>query len=413
MTQFYRSLFPQGAGISGAVAGGCLAGLAGFLVLPVSSLACTPVFDDNLSSGSTLGAQYGGSFVAGGWSPQGGTLIYNLATEVSSGRATFQITGLEEHDLSQSDLLEGFTSHDGSFTDGIVDQFLQVKMAGDIYDGYDGRVKLQLGMEYGVSGTGELGGWTGERDWSASETHEFAVEWGEGWSEMFIDGASVVGVDYTPEAGGYIPIRSLRIPNNGSYTNDWLLANVVYGRVTLCSEVVEVPPVLDAFSITPAVLTWGESWTVSWSVSGSVDAIFVCGAPVAGGGTLCQPLAGASGTTSLSSLTLAAGDWYAWLQASGPGGTATGSPTVVTVLPVSGGDDDTVPADDDTAPTDDDTASADDDAAGGDDDSDPLPPGEDEWNGACGCDASSGSPGAGLAGFLWGAWLGLRRRRVW
>ncbi len=97
-------------------------------------------------------------------------------------------------------------------------------------------------------------------------------------------------------------------------------------------------------------------------------------------------------------------------------------------LPEEGGDDDTPPPDDDTTPMpdddstpvsdddstpppDDDTTVADDDASASDDDTtSPLPPGNDDYSGACGgCNASEshGVPGSfWILGWMWG-----RRRR--
>lgn len=388
-------------------------------LLPMPARACAVQFDDDLSTGTTVADRHGGSFVAGGWRPQGGSLVYDLPMAVPSGRLTFLVSGLEEHDLSQSDLVEAFTSWGGSFSDGLVDQFLQVKMAGDIYEGYGGRVKLQIGMEYGASGTGELGAWTGERDWNAGDTHEFLVAWGGGWAEMYVDGVSVVGVDYSPEAGGVIPYTSVRLPNDGSYANDPLLSDVVYGRVSLCAEEVPAPPVVDAFDIAPLELAQGEAFTVGWSVSGSADSVSICGAPSSGGEAGCIALPGAAGSTGVSSETMAPGGWRAWIAASGPGGSAVSAETEVTVheagwVPSSDDDttapdDDSVSPDDDVGPTDDDTGPADDDAAA---DGGPEGQESEEWSPECGCGRAGSAPGNGvLAGGAAAAWAGSRRRR--
>ncbi|MCK6527520.1 hypothetical protein L6R50_08125 [Myxococcota bacterium] len=382
-------------------------------LLPLPAYACTVLFDDDLSSGTTVADRYGGSFVAGGWRPQGGSLVYDLPVPVTAGRLAFVVTGLEEHDLSQSDLAEAFTSWGGSFSDGLVDQFLQVKMAGDIYEGYAGRVKLQIGMEYGASGTGELGAWSGERDWSAGDTHEFVVVWGGGWAEMSVDGVSAVGVDYSPEAGGVIPYTSVRVPNDGSYANDPLLADVVYERVSLCAEEVPAAPVVDAFDIAPMELAQGEAFTVGWSVSGPSDSVSICGAPVSGGEAGCIALPGAAGTTDVGSETMAPGGWRAWIAASGPGGSASSPEVEVTVheagwVPPS--DDDTPAPDDDSVPPDDDASPSDDDAAV--DGGSPEGQASEEWSPACGCGGAGPAPGSlAVAGGVAAAGMGSRRRR--
>ena len=75
--------------------------------------------------------------------------------------------------VAQHDLLELFSSSYGTFSDGTRDNFLQVKFAGDIYDGYDGRVKLQAGPEW--YGDAECGGWTSEYDWNPDGSYDFTV----------------------------------------------------------------------------------------------------------------------------------------------------------------------------------------------------------------------------------------------
>lgn len=146
------------------------------MLLALSSLAfpCTGYVYDDYGDGSTDGRQDGGTFVTGGWRPDGGSITYDLP-DLASGTVTFRLSNVDERGVSQHDLLELFSSRGGTFSDGTRDNFLQVKFAGDIYDGYDGRVKLQAGPEW--YGDAECGSWTAEYDWNPDGSYDFTVSW--------------------------------------------------------------------------------------------------------------------------------------------------------------------------------------------------------------------------------------------
>lgn len=276
---------------------------------------CTPLVNDDLTDFSTDGAVTSGRFDVGGWVAEGGYILYNLPSPAPAGEMEIVVRGLEEAGVGQSDLAEMFSGFDGSFTDSAADQFLQLKFAGDVYDGYDGRIKLQLGMEYGLSGTSELAEWSDMRDWSAGDRHTLRATWGDGWSTLSIDGAVAAEVDYTEEAGGYIPFQSLRIPNNGSYTYDPLLSQLTFEHVSLCGELETAEPAaFTSFDIQPRELTQGDVVTVTWSTTGPVDSVVACAA--SGGTQTCTgSLGGASGSSSFSSGSMAPGTWSTWMAA--------------------------------------------------------------------------------------------------
>lgn len=303
------------------------------MILLATSLAfaapCTTLVNDDLRDGVADGNRWGGYFTGDGWVADGGSIVYDLAAVAASGRFEIVLRGLEEAGVSQSDLAEMFSSFDGSFTDGRTDQFLQVKFAGDIYDGYDGRIKLQIGMEYGVSGTGELAMWSGENDWSAGDWHTLAVEWGDGWGQMWMDGNLFASVDYSPENGGYIPFVSLRIPNNGSYTYDPLLAGLTFGSAWLCGEIA-TPPSVSSWDLSPREIAAGDAVNVQWAVDGTVTSVLACGRPDAGGDTVCSAnLGSASGSTTIPTDGMAVGSWTTWLDVNGGAATGASIPLVI------------------------------------------------------------------------------------
>ena len=114
------------------------------LVLTSLAFPCDWFIYDDYGDGSADGRVYGGTFVSGGWRPDGGTIVYDLP-DVVSGYINMRVSNIDESGVAQHDLLEMFSDYDGSFSDTRRDNFLQVKFAGDIYEGYDGRVKLQAG----------------------------------------------------------------------------------------------------------------------------------------------------------------------------------------------------------------------------------------------------------------------------
>lgn len=125
---------------------------------PTSS--CEILVDDDLGDGSSTGTVEGGSFVAGGWRPDGASLFYDFP---SSNRGYYSVVvhGIDEAGVSEHDLAELFTGPGGSFSDGSVDHFMLLKVAGDIYPGYAGSMKIEIDQEYSSD---EVGSWTGEND---------------------------------------------------------------------------------------------------------------------------------------------------------------------------------------------------------------------------------------------------------
>ncbi|MFZ5478082.1 MAG: MYXO-CTERM sorting domain-containing protein [Myxococcota bacterium] len=305
------------------------------LLLPLTRLAlatCTPLVDDDLTDGRTDGDAWGGHFTSDGWESDGGSLVYDFPSSATNGRFEVVLTGLEEEGVSQVNLAEMFTSHDGSFSDSVADQFLVLKIAGDIYGGYDGRIKLQVGMEYGLSGTGELSEWTDMNDWHPADEHTLVVEWGDGYTSLEIDGRVGAEADYTPESGGAIPFLSLRLPNNGSYTYDPLLAGVTYSYAYVCAEVAGAPATIDAFDVAPRELALGDPFTLDWEVSGSVTDVIACGTNTTTGQSLCTASLGdASGSVAIDSADVGEGEWTTWLEATGGGVTVTSDPVELTV----------------------------------------------------------------------------------
>ncbi|MBM4391340.1 MAG: hypothetical protein FJ090_09470 [Deltaproteobacteria bacterium] len=186
---------------------------------------------DDYSDGSTDGRRSGGTFVAGGWRPDGGTIVYDLPN-FASGRITMRISNVDESGVSQHDLLELFSGADGSFSDSRRDNFVQVKFAGDIYDGYDGRVKLQAGPEF--YGDIEVGSWTSEFDWQVDGAYDITVSWGDTSGSLDVGGVMSTSIDYSYY--GTLTMATLRVPNDGSYARDGLMDDIVIAGVSLCTD---------------------------------------------------------------------------------------------------------------------------------------------------------------------------------
>jgi hypothetical protein len=294
--------------------------------------ACETLIDDDLTDFATDGDVSGGSFSGSGWAPDGGTMVYNLPYGVDNGSFSVTLSGIEEDGLSQNDLAEMFTGYDGSFSDGETRSFLQLKMAGDVYDGYAGRIKMQIGGEYGDL---ELAEWSDERDWSPSATHTITVTWGDGYATMKHDGTVVAEVDYLAYNSGYVPFESLRIPNDGRYAYDPVADQLEYTHVTLCGEpeVVPAAPVVDSFDLQPRELAQADAMTLTWGVSGDVTTVQACGAARTTGEVVCGALTGASGTTTVGSEVLAVDTWDVWLAAEGAGGSAVSATLELVVHP--------------------------------------------------------------------------------
>lgn len=394
------------------------------LALPAQA-TCNTLFDDDLTDGASDGDVSGGSFAGDGWWPDGGTMVYNFPTPVDRGSFEITLAGLEEAGLSQNDVAEMFTAHDGSFSDGLSHSFLQLKMAGDVYDGYAGRIKMHIGGEYGDM---ELAEWSDERDWNPDDTHTISVSWGEGYVWMEHDGRVVAEVDYTAYNGGYVPFETLRIPNDGWYAYDPVADQLRYQHVWLCGEDAEVPdpPTIDAFDVQPRELAFYEPFALSWTVGGELDSLQACGQARSTGAQACAALSGASGSYGVASEVLSVDTWDVWLEASGPGGSTVSGTLAVTIheagwTPSSGGGDSGVVDGGDSGGAGD----SGDDEETGSGGLDTAGPGEDPRTGAtpgethdvgevgCGCrvggDAPAGLAALGLAGLA--GLAGARRRR--
>jgi hypothetical protein len=282
--------------------------------------SCEVFYDDDLTDGSTDGYDDGGSWSGSGWHPDGGSMVYNFPFPVDRGRFELTLAGLEEAGLSQTDVGEMFSAHDGSFSDGRRLSFLQLKMAGDVYDGYAGRIKMHIG---GVHGEMELAEWSDERDWSPADVHVIAVTWGDGRVYMEHDGSVVADVDYSVYNGGYVPFESLRVPNDGRYAYDPVMSELRYLHVRVCGDPGELPdpPVVDLFDVQPRELAQGAAFTLGWSVRGDWSGLQACGRARTSGELLCTPLSGGAGSLAIGSEVLAVDTWDVWLEATGPGGT--------------------------------------------------------------------------------------------
>lgn len=333
------------------------------MLLALSSLAfpCTWYVYDDYGDGSTDGHQYGGTFVTGGWRPDGGSIVYDLP-ELQSATITMRLSNVDERDVSQHDLLEMFTSSGGTFSDGTRDNFLQVKFAGDIYDGYDGRVKLQAGPEW--YGTTECGAWTAEFDWDPSGSYDFTVSFDATSAWLDIAGVLSSGIDASPcQDIGPLSFRTLMVPNDGSYARDSLMDDIVIAGVAVCGEEAVVDdggggsgdgggdsgdgggggfgddtatdtstaPVVATFAVEPPVAEVGEGWVVWWGFEGALDTARFCFRRDGAALETCADLQGASGRSVVSTADLAPGDYEAWIQAEGPGGDARSGPTLLSL----------------------------------------------------------------------------------
>ncbi len=350
------------------------------LLLASIAFPCTWYIYDDYSDGSADGRQYGGSFVAGGWRPDGGTIVYDLP-DLVSGTITFRLSNVDEVGVSQHDFLELFSGADGSFSDSRRDNFLQVKFAGDIYDGYDGRVKLQAGPEW--YGEVEVGSWTSEFNWDPAQSYDFTVAWGSRSAAISVGGGSSTSIDYS--VYGDLTFNTLRVPNDGSYARDGLLDDVIIAGVSLCGEEgtptspddtgqapvddggdddggtddggtddggggdtdeetpddgdvpVAAAPEVSLFEVTPSSGTVGDDWVVDWLVEGDATDVDFCFAAEGARFESCSGLRAASGTATFGTTGLEAGDYWAWIDTRGPGGETRSSarPLVLAAVPAS------------------------------------------------------------------------------
>ena len=326
------------------------------IALVTAAHACSYYVYDDYSDGSTDGRQSGGTFVSGGWRPDGGTIVYDLPTLVS-GTITFRLTNVDEVGVSQHDLLELFSGPDGSFSDGNRDNFLQVKFAGDIYDGYDGRVKLQVGPE--MYGDAECGAWTSEYDWNPDGSYDFSVSWDATSASMDIGGVLSASVDATPcDDIGPLTFSSMVLPNNGSYARDALMDDVVIGGVSLCGVEASTEtdtdtdsdadtdtdtdtdadtdtdtdtdtdadtdaasaPSVPLFTIEPPTAEVGAKWVVAWSAEGDASSARLCFTRDGSALETCTDLPGPSGQSVVATDDFAPGAYQAQVVAAGPGG---------------------------------------------------------------------------------------------
>ena len=346
------------------------------LLLAFSSIAfpCTWFIYDDYSDGSTDGRQVGGTFVPGGWRPDGGTIVYDLPVVVA-GTITMRISNIDEAGVSQHDLLELFSGVDGSFSDHRRDNFLQVKFAGDVYDGYDGRVKLQAGPEW--YGDYEIGAWTSEYDWDPNASYDFTVAWGGTTAALDVAGALSTSIDYGYY--GELGFQTLRIPNNGSYTRDGLMDDIIIAGVSLCGDegvgggdtgigtdsgtpgdtgggtdggspgdTGDTPgvdtgsgsgadgggsdaPVVTTFTLQPQEVLAGEAWTLQWVIAGELYGATFCLRPDGANTETCTSLAGDAGHATIPSEGLVTGAYVGQVFANGPGGAAASTPIDVRV----------------------------------------------------------------------------------
>lgn len=213
-----------------------------FLALASVAWSCTWYVYDDFSDGSADGYVEGGTFVPGGWRPDGGFVRYDLPDLVSA-TITMRLSNVDEASVSQSDLLELFSGTDGSFSDSRRDNFLQVKFAGDIYEGYDGRVKLQAGPE--LYGDAECGAWTSEFDWDPSGSYDFTVSYTQTSAALDVGGGLLsASIDATPcDDLGPLTFRTLRVPNDGNYARDPLMDDIIIAGVGVCGDDATSTPV--------------------------------------------------------------------------------------------------------------------------------------------------------------------------
>lgn len=331
---------------------------------------CRILVDDTLGDGGADGRVEGGAFVAGGWRPDGGALVYDFEAS-PSGWYALTLRGIDEAGVDEHDFAELFTGPDGSFSDGNVDHFMLLKIAGDIHPGYAGRMKIELGEEYSSD---EVGDWSEERDWSAGDTHTLTVAWDGGTATLDVDGTRALSVDTSRY--GPLAYESLRLPNDGSYNRDPRLDGVVYEHVTICGGGGETDGdadtdgdggtdgstdtdgggtdsggsadagvdggadtgpgasglVLVSFSVWPDPVYVGERWEVTWDLTGDADTLDFCVARDGSGQRTCTALPPASTGARVDTDGLAPGAWSATLQATGADGSELAGPLALTVL---------------------------------------------------------------------------------
>jgi hypothetical protein len=325
---------------------------------------CTWYIYDDYGDGSADGVVSGGTFVTGGWRPDGGTIAYDIP-DVVSGTITMRLSNVDEAGVAQHDLVELFSGENGSFSDGERHDFLQVKFAGDIYDTYDGRVKVQAGPEW--YGDVEVGAWTEELDWSPDSAYDLTLSWGGTVASLDIAGQRSTSIDYAYY--GELSFRTLRVPNDGSYTRDALLDDMVIAGVSLCgdpatetdtdtdadsdtdtdadsdadtdtdtdsdtdvdTDVTEPAPVVTQFEVTPPDVDAGNAWVVEWAITGTVEETRFCFQADASPYETCTALDRASGRAPMDTEGLAPGAYSGWITASGPGGTGVSSALALSV----------------------------------------------------------------------------------
>ncbi|MCX4240857.1 hypothetical protein [Paraliomyxa miuraensis] len=188
------------------------------------------VLDDPLA-GSTVGVQQGGTIDGSGFTPGDppGSIVWNLPSPLREGCVEVVVSGVLTSGVGEHDLVELFTGPDGSFTDGNVDYFMLLKIAGDVFPGYEGRLKVELGLEYDAL---EVGSWAEPLPWAPADSHTLAVRLdGAGLVEFYRDDVLLEVVDYNEIAGGDLAFESLRIPNDGEYQVDPALGGAVYRDV--------------------------------------------------------------------------------------------------------------------------------------------------------------------------------------
>lgn len=192
---------------------------------------CGRLTIDDPLTGATVGAQQGGTLDAAGFTPGDppGSIVWDLPSPLRQGCVEVTVEGLQTVGVGEHDLLELFTGPAGSFTDGATDHFLLLKIAGDVFPGYEGRLKVEMGLEYD---TLEVGTWAEPLPWSAAESHTLAVRLdGTGIAEFYRDDVLLETVDYNEIEGGELAFASLRIPNDGEYQVDPLLNGARYRDV--------------------------------------------------------------------------------------------------------------------------------------------------------------------------------------
>ncbi len=190
------------------------------------------VIDDPLA-GATVGVAQGGTLDAAGFVPGGsdppGSIVWGLDPPIRAGCVEVTISGVVTAGVGEHDLVELFTGPDGSFSDGATDHFLLLKIAGDVFPGYEGRLKVEIGREYEVL---EVGSWADALPWAQADSYTLSIRLdGAGIAEFYRDDVLLASVDYNEIAGGNLAFASLRIPNDGEYQVSAPLNGVQYRDV--------------------------------------------------------------------------------------------------------------------------------------------------------------------------------------